>query len=123
MAYAICGLYSFLQKYGGASLARRRLREVANHLAGWFKPDLAEWLWFGDELTYANAKMPHAMLLAFKATGDERFKQIGLDSLDFLLGETYRRDQFDFIGNQGWYCRGRRARGPEAAANRGRLHR
>jgi len=57
-------------------------------------------------LTYANAKMPHAMLLAFKATGAERFKQIGLQSLDFLLSVTYRRDYFDFIGNQGWYRRG-----------------
>ena len=106
MAYAICGLYGFLQKYSGAALARRKLRELANHLAGWFKPDSAEWRWFGDELTYANAKMPHAMLLAFKATGEERFKQIGLDSLDFLLRVTYRRDHFDFIGNQGWYCWG-----------------
>lgn len=106
MAYAICGLYSFLQKYSGAALARRRLVEIANHLAGWFKPNSADWRWFGNELTYANAKMPQAILLAFKATGEERFKQIGLESLDFLLSLTYRRDYFDFIGNQGWYCWG-----------------
>ena len=106
MAYAICGLYSFLQKYSGAALARRKLVEITNHLAGWFKADSADWRWFGDELTYANAKMPHAMLLSFKATGEERFRQIGLESLDFLLSVTYRRDYFDFIGNQGWYRRG-----------------
>jgi glycosyltransferase involved in cell wall biosynthesis len=106
MAYAICGLYSFLQKYSGAALARRRLIELANHLAGWFKSNSADWRWFGDELTYANAKMPEAMLLAFKATGEQRFKEIGLESLDFLLSVTYRRDYFDFIGNQGWYCWG-----------------
>lgn len=106
MAYAICGLSGFLQKYSGAALARRKLIEIANHLAGWFNPDSTDWHWFGDELTYANAKLPQAMLLAFKATGIERFKQIGLESLDFLLSVTYRRDYFDFIGNQGWYRRG-----------------
>jgi glycosyltransferase involved in cell wall biosynthesis len=106
MAYAICGLYSFLQRYSGAALAQRKLIKIANHLAGWFKRNSADWCWFGDELTYANAKMPQAMLLAFQATGEERFKQIGLESLDFLLRVTYRRDYFDFIGNQGWYTWG-----------------
>lgn len=106
MAYAICGLDSFLKKYGGAALVRRKLLKLANDLAGWFRPNSDGWRWFGDELTYGNAKMPHAMLLAFKATGDERFKQIGMESLDFLLSVTYQRDYFDFIGNQGWYRSG-----------------
>ncbi|MGH9762701.1 MAG: glycosyl transferase family 1, partial [Blastocatellia bacterium] len=106
IAYAVCGLSSFLEKYGGAALARRRLIELASVLAEWFKPNSEGWRWFGDELTYGNAKMPHAMLLAFKATGDERFKRIGLETLDFLLSVTYRRGYFDFIGNQGWYRSG-----------------
>ena len=110
MAYAICGLSAFLERYSGAALVRRRLVELANHLAGWFNPDSTDWRWFGEEMTYANAKMPHAMLLAFKATGHERYKQIGLDSLDFLIATTYRRGYFDFIGNEGWYrCGGARA--------------
>jgi glycosyltransferase involved in cell wall biosynthesis len=105
MAYAICGLHSFLQRYGGATAARRRLTGLAGQLAGCFNAESDGWQWFGDELTYGNAKMPHAMLLAFEATGEERFRDIGLKSLDFLLGETYRRDHFDFVGNQGWYRR------------------
>ncbi|MCV4732793.1 hypothetical protein OFB80_33420, partial [Escherichia coli] len=64
-----------------------------------------DWRWFGDELTYANAKPAQAMLLAYQATGDERFLRIGLESLDFLLEQTYSGGQFDFVGNQGWYRR------------------
>jgi glycosyltransferase involved in cell wall biosynthesis len=110
MAYAICGLYSFLQRYRGAALARRKLLGLADDLAGWFNHGSADWRWFGNELTYANAKMSQAMLLAFKATGDERFEKIGLDSLDFLLEATYQSGYFDFIGNDGWYrCGGERA--------------
>jgi hypothetical protein len=103
MAYAICGLHCFLRRYPGAALARRRLRELAEDLAGLFERSSEEWRWFGNDLTYANAKMPQAMLLAFTSTNDDRFKQIGLESLNFLLDRTYFRDHFDFIGNQGWH--------------------
>src|SRR5438034_8612599 len=68
------------------------------------------WKWFGDELTYGNAKLPHAMLLAAGLTGNERFLQIGLESLEFLISNTYRDGQFDFPGNRGWFKR----KGPRA---------
>jgi hypothetical protein len=107
IAYAISGLYYFLQRYDGASFARRKLNDLAEQLAGMYGQSRADdWRWFGDDLTYANAKLPEAMLLAYRATGDEGFKQIGLESLNFLLAETYREDRFDFIGNEGWYRRG-----------------
>ena len=64
------------------------------------------WRRFGDDLTYANAKMPQALLLAYDVTGTARFRDIGLAPLDFLLAETYHDGYFDFIGNQGWYRRG-----------------
>jgi glycosyltransferase involved in cell wall biosynthesis len=107
IAYALCGLYDFLQRYDGAAQVKRRLTEMANQLAGFYETSCSEdWHWFGDDLTYANARMPHAILLAYRATGDERFKRIGLESLDFLLDVTYRDGMFEFIGNQGWYRRG-----------------
>jgi glycosyltransferase involved in cell wall biosynthesis len=107
ISYAICGLHAFLQRYDGAALVRRKLDELANRLASLYEGARADdWRWFGEELTYANAKLPQAMLLAYQATGEERFLQIGLESLDFLLEQTYSGGQFDFIGNQGWYRRG-----------------
>lgn len=45
------------------------------------------------------------MLLAADVTGEERFLNIGITSLDFLLSQTYRDGQFDFPGNRGWYKR------------------
>jgi glycosyltransferase involved in cell wall biosynthesis len=107
MAYAICGLFHFLLRYEGAVRVRRQLGDLARQLAGQYERSRAPgWLWFGDDLTYANAKLPQAMLLAYRATDDERFRRIGLESLEFLLAETYRENGFDFIGNQGWYRRG-----------------
>lgn len=107
MAYAMCGLYSFLQRYEGAVVVRRLVVEIADMLMEIYEKSYSEdWQWFGDEITYANAKLPQAMLLAYQVTGEDRYRGVGLESLDFLLKETYRNGYFDFVGNQGWYRRG-----------------
>jgi len=80
-------------------------------LAAWYeRARTDDWHWFGDDMTYANAKMPQAMLRAAEVTGEERFLNIGLETLDFLLAQTFRSDQFDFPGNRGWLKR----KGPRA---------
>jgi glycosyltransferase involved in cell wall biosynthesis len=106
LAYAICGQYEFLRRYDGAAQVRRKLERFANRLAKIYeRSSSANWRWFGDELTYSNAKMPQAMLLAAKVTGEERFLNIGIESLEFLLSQTYREGMFDFPGNRGWQRR------------------
>lgn len=107
LGYAVCGLHAFLDRYDGATHVRRKLREWADRLAELYAQNRREdWRWFWDTLTYGNAKLPQAMLLAHQAMGDERFLKAGLESLDFLLAETYKDGHFDFVGNRGWYRRG-----------------
>lgn len=107
LAYAICGLFNFLGHYDGATQVRRKLIELAGRLADWYERSCAaDWRWFGEDVTYGNAKMPQALLLTYRVTGDERLRKIGLKALDFLLALTYRGDCFDFVGNQGWFRRG-----------------
>jgi hypothetical protein len=106
LAYAICGQHGFLLRYDGAARVRRKLESFAGRLAAVYeRTNDGKWQWFGEELTYANAKLPQAMFLAADITGDERFLTIGINSLDFLLSQTYRDGQFDFPGNRGWYKR------------------
>jgi hypothetical protein len=106
LAYAICGHHAFLQRYDGAARVRRKLESYAGRLAAIYeRSKSAKWNWFGEELTYSNAKMPQAMLLAAQVTDQERFLTIGIQSLEFLLSQTYRDGQFDFPGNRGWYRR------------------
>ena len=111
LAYAICGQYEFLRRYDGASQVRSKLEKFAERLARIYERSTSDqWKWFGDDLTYGNAKMPQAMLLAAEVAGDERFMRIGLESLEFLLAQTYREGMFDFPGNHGWQKRhGKRA--------------
>jgi glycosyltransferase involved in cell wall biosynthesis len=107
IAYAICGLSSFLRRYETVTAVRRKLLAMADNLVELFEHNNGKgWHWFSEEMTYANAKMPHALLLAYQTTRLERFEHIGLSSLDFLLDLTYQNGYFDFIGNRGWYRRG-----------------
>jgi glycosyltransferase involved in cell wall biosynthesis len=112
LAYAISGHHAFLKRYDGAARVRRKLEAFAGRLFSLYERTGSDkWRWFGDDMTYANAKLPQAMLLAAEATGEERFLKIGLESLEFLLSQTYRDGRFDFPGNRGWY---RRKGGPRA---------
>lgn len=67
-----------------------------------------EWAWWELELTYANARLPEALLRGAAALDDARFAAAGLRALDFLAGITQPADTFVPIGNDGWYQRGAR---------------
>lgn len=107
IAYAILGCCYFLQKYGGATLIRRHLQSFADRLVEEYsKNNTKDWRWFHGALTYGNAKIPHALLAAYQATGIDRYREVGLESLDFLTEEVFNGDYFDLVGNARWYHRG-----------------
>jgi glycosyltransferase involved in cell wall biosynthesis len=110
-AYAICGLHGYLERLPGALAVRRVMQRLAagleSHLDEHHTPG---WAWFEPKLTYGNAKVPHALLLAGRACDHERWITTGLTTLDFLVEVTFVAGRFDFVGNAGWYPRG----GPRA---------
>lgn len=102
-AYAIIGFYHFLQRYSGATAAKRILHGLAGSLRdAYMESKKKGWPWFSESITYGNAKLPQAMLLAYKTIEDEEFKILGLESLEFLTEATYNGAYFDFIGNSHW---------------------
>ncbi len=106
MAYALIGLYEFLQRYPGASNMRRLVNLLADRLlARYRKYSSPDWRWFDDALTYGNANIPRALLLAYQITGKKEYLEVGLESLDFLTEIEYHDGYFDIVGNKGWYNR------------------
>ncbi len=107
IAYAVNGICAFLSAERGHHEGRHALDITTGRLLDLYDRSRTEdWRWFGDDLTYANAKLPHALLLASQVTGDQRLRSVGLESLDFLLEQTFVQGRFDFVGNEGWYSRG-----------------
>ncbi len=68
-----------------------------------------DWHWFEDNMTYCNAILPWAMLLAYKITRNDRYERIGFESLEFLESKTFSNGYFKPIGCNGWLNKGKPA--------------
>ena len=76
----------------------------ADYLVGMYeKNHKDDWHWFEFTVTYSNAKLCEALLLAFDYTKNRNYRRIGLITLDFLTEIQWNHDYFDIVGNHGWY--------------------
>jgi hypothetical protein len=66
----------------------------------------SDWHWFESRMTYANAVLPHALLIAGQRWPKESFLEIAKTSFDFLDHTTTSKEVFQPVGNKGWYLRG-----------------
>lgn len=106
IAFSIKGLYAY-NRYQKQISITRKINVLANRLKKLFlKVDSTDWSWFENKLTYANAVLPEAMLLAFKETNDPDYRSIALKSFDFLLSKTFIEGKLCVISNRGWMEKG-----------------
>lgn len=64
------------------------------------------WQWFEESLTYSNGLLPEALLIAYRATGIERYREVGKITLDFLLRQSFEGTICVPVGQGGWYKKG-----------------
>jgi hypothetical protein len=65
------------------------------------------WPWPEPVLTYENALLPRALIVAGRRLADPELGRIGLRVLDWLIDvQTSRGGEFSPIGNRGWWPRG-----------------
>lgn len=112
-AFTIIGLYHHLQYFTGDTGALRLLDTLATRLLAQFAHgSSSDWPWLEELVTYDNAKLPHAMLLAGEHLQRQDMIEQGLTSLEWLLKlQIDDSGTVSLIGNDGWLHRdGRRAR-------------
>jgi len=61
------------------------------------------WQWFEKYMTYSNAVLPEALILGHKHTGNTEYLDIGIKTLDFLIGKTFINGIYAPIGQNGWH--------------------
>ena len=111
IAYAACGLDLVLERFPDVPAFRDVLRTHASRLVEQFERTATpHWRWFCDDMTYANALVPHALLRASERLDGEpgagRFREVSLDAGAFVLAHTATNGRFDAVGNRGWLRKG-----------------
>lgn len=74
----------------------------------WEETSNDSWRWFEDIITYSNALLPESLLLAYEVTGDERYRSVGRESLEFLISQSFEDSKLVPVGQGGWLRRGGR---------------
>ena len=106
-AFVIVGIHAYLQRFGGDSDAKRCRAILAERLYRHFADHMTdEWPWCEDVVTYANAKLPHALLMSGKWMFRSEMIEAGERSLRWLLEiQTAPGGQLSIIGTEGWFPR------------------
>ena len=107
-ATALLGIDDYLECFDGDRRVSQVRENLSERLMGLFDASSADgWLWFEDILTYANARLSHALIRSGHAMRNERIRDAGLASLRWLISmQTSESGVFRPIGTNGFYRRG-----------------
>lgn len=110
--FTILGMAEYLRAHPGELWVVSLMKDLGSRMELLFtKCADRDWPWFEDILSYDNARLPQACLVAGTILGDPNLKRIGFESLDWLC--DVQRDStgvFLPIGSNGFYPRdGKRA--------------
>jgi len=102
LAFAIKGMYYYLQ-YRPGGIAEDILHTLAARLARSYQQEAdPQWRWFEPVLTYGNAVLPEAMMMACQVSGNIAWRRIAEESLDFLCSRTFTDNYMKLINNKTW---------------------
>jgi glycosyltransferase involved in cell wall biosynthesis len=107
-AFTLIGIDDYLRRLSGD----RRVMQLRDLLTAKLMQRYAdaatdEWHWFEDTVSYANAKLPHAMILSGRCMNNESMLELGLKTLRWLVGiQTSDAGSFRPVGSNGFYPRG-----------------
>lgn len=100
-ADAVIGLAHYLKSYPDEGI-QLKLEMLADKLVASYHKNNG-WKWFEEKMTYDNAILPMALLMAFEVTNNYIYKEIGMEALTFLDEHTLDKGYYNPIGNDGWF--------------------
>jgi glycosyltransferase involved in cell wall biosynthesis len=105
-AYCILGMQAYLDWFPGDRAIQGARNELAGRLLDIYeRSHTSTWRWFEKSLSYANARLPQALILAGRRSDNKRMIEAGIESLRWLVAEQHREDDDIFvpIGSNGFY--------------------
>jgi glycosyltransferase involved in cell wall biosynthesis len=108
-AFCILGMQAYLDWFPGDRVIQEVRNTLANRLLDIYeRTHSSTWRWFEKSLSYSNARLPQALILAGWRSGNQRMIEAGMDSLKWLVAEQHRDDKNIFvpIGSNGFFIEG-----------------
>jgi glycosyltransferase involved in cell wall biosynthesis len=107
-AFGLIGIHEYLRRLSGDSLVNQTRETLTSRLMALFERTAQpDWPWFQEDLAYDNAKLPHALILSGRATGQQAVLERGLQALRWLTElQISEKGHFRSIGTNGFYRRG-----------------
>lgn len=107
-AFAVLGCCSYLEVEPTNEPIRRLRQEYADRLLKAYRRYATrDWRWWESVVTYDNAKLPHALLVAGRQLGRKDMIEVGLETLRWLLQvQEGAGGRLSVIGNNGWLVKG-----------------
>ena len=107
-AFGLIGIHEYLRRLSGDSLVSQTRETLTSRLMELFERTAQlDWPWFQEDLTYDNAKLPHALILSGRAIGQQAVFERGLQALRWLTElQISEKGHFRSIGSNGFYRRG-----------------
>ena len=108
-AYCILGMQAYLDWFPGDRAIQGARNILANRLLDIYERSHSEtWRWFEKSLSYSNARLSQALILAGWRSDNQRMIEVGMDSLKWLVAEQHRDDAEIFvpIGSDGFFIEG-----------------
>jgi glycosyltransferase involved in cell wall biosynthesis len=107
-AFGLIGIHEYLCRLSGDSLVNQTRETLTSRLMELFERTAQpDWPWFQEDLTYDNAKLPHALILTGRTTGQQAVLERGLQALRWLTElQISEKGHFRPIGTNGFYRRG-----------------
>jgi hypothetical protein len=108
-AFTLIGIDEYLQRFGGDRRASQIRDALTTKLLQRYTDAATDdWHWFEEVVSYANAKLPHAMILNGRSLNNAAMLDLGLKTLRWLTKlQTSEAGSFRPIGSNGFYPRGK----------------
>ena len=108
-AFCILGMQAYLDWFPGDRAIQGVRNTLANRLLDIYeRSHTPAWRWFENSLSYSNARLSQALILAGWRSDNQRMIEAGMDSLKWLVAEQHRDDKEIFvpIGSNGFFIEG-----------------
>jgi glycosyltransferase involved in cell wall biosynthesis len=107
-ALTLLGIHEYFRRFNGDRAAALMRDTLTKRLVDLFEANASDdWPWFENVVSYANAALPHVLILGGRWTENLRAFEIGLKSLRWLVSvQKSPRGHFRPIGSNGFYHQG-----------------